>query len=212
MKSLYLEDIQKDLPRTFPDNPLFKPKGQYYVRLCNILKAYSNYNSKIGYAQGLNFLVGNSIFLFQKDEDVFGFIDGMINRFELIKLYGITSNDLNHRLTAISNLIKSNCPDIYSFLSQNYLNPEFFTANWTLTLFSCHMNKEHLFIVWNFMIVFGWKFFDWFIISLLTNFRNTILSYEPTKLSFLMKNIFKSPRFKKDFTKIIKDTINKINN
>ena len=208
----YQEQIEKDITRTFPMDDTFKKGQSNLLKLSQILTAYSNYNANIGYAQGLNFLVGNSIFLFKKDEDVFGFIDGMINRFELVKLYGITSNDLNYRLNKISKLIQSYCPDIYTFLSDNYLNPEFFTANWTLTLFSCHMNKEHLFIIWNFMIVFGWKFFDWFIISLLCNFRNTILTYEPTKLSFLMKNIFKSPRFKNDFNSIIKDTIKKISN
>lgn len=205
----YIEDIEKDLTRTFPSDESFKKGKENLKKLSHILTAYANYNGKIGYAQGLNFLVGNCLFLFNKEEEVFKFVDGMVNKFNLINLYGV-SNDLKKKVDSIGMKIKFFFPELCKFFEDNLLNHEFFTANWVLTLFSCHMNREHLFIVWDFMIVFGWKFFDIFIIEVLKKYNNKIMWCEPAKLSFLMKNLFKSPDFYRDFNNIITCTIKKI--
>lgn len=205
----YLEDIEKDLTRTFPLDETFKKGKENLKKLSHLLTAYANFNRKIGYAQGLNFLVGNCIFLFNTEKEVFIFVDGMINKFNLINLYGV-SNDLKRKVDLIGMQIKKALPELCHFFEYNLLNHEFFTANWVLTLFSCHMNREHLFIVWDFMIVFGWKFFDNFIIEVLQKYWKKIISCEPAKLSSLMKNLFKSPDFAQDFNNIVTCTMDKM--
>ena len=52
----YDEEIKKDLSRTLPNNNTFKKESNNYKKLFNVLKAYSNFNTKIGYAQGMNFI------------------------------------------------------------------------------------------------------------------------------------------------------------
>ena len=205
MKSAYLEDIQKDLPRTFPDNPLFKPKGQYYIRLCNILKAYSNYNSKIGYAQGLNFLVGHSLFAFDKEEEVFIFIDGMIHKFEMENIIGL-KNNLAIKMNMVGELLNFHAKKVIDYLSRNGLTHDFFTANWILTLFANSMKTEIVLKFWSFMIIFGWNFFNFFIVAILNKYTNVIQFSEQTSLPLLMKNLLKTDVFESNFTSIIKDT------
>lgn len=205
MKSLYLEDIQKDLPRTFPDNPLFKPKGEYYIKLCNILKAYSNYNSKIGYAQGLNFLVGHSLFAFDKEEEVFIFIDGMIHKFEMENIIGL-KNNLEIKMNMIGKLLRSHAKKVIEYLSRNGLTHDFFTANWILTIFANSMRTEILFKFWSFMIIFGWNFFNFFIVAILNKYANVIQFSEQTSLPLLMKNLLKTDVFESNFNSIIQDT------
>ena len=205
MKSLYLEDIQKDLPRTFPDNPLFKPKGEYYIKLCNILKAYSNYNSKIGYAQGLNFLVGHSLFAFDKEEEVFIFIDGMIHKFEMENIIGL-KNNLEIKMNMIGKILRSHAKKVIEYLSRNGLTHDFFTANWILTIFANSMRTEILLKFWSFMIIFGWNFFNFFIVAILNKYANVIQFSEQTSLPLLMKNLLKTDVFESNFNSIIQDT------
>ena len=65
-----------------------------YNKLYHILSAYSNYNKNIGYAQGLNFLAANSIFIFEKEVDVFLFLDALIQKFNLENITKIMNDIL----------------------------------------------------------------------------------------------------------------------
>lgn len=53
----WYKDIVQDIPRTFPDHPLLCDlRGRQMLE--RVLLAYSLHNPKIGYCQGMNFLVG----------------------------------------------------------------------------------------------------------------------------------------------------------
>jgi hypothetical protein len=57
--SPYENIINKDLGRSFPGVEMFKdPEGEGQKMLGRVLKCYSLYDHKIGYCQGLGFLVG----------------------------------------------------------------------------------------------------------------------------------------------------------
>lgn len=58
-KSRHEKVIERDLARTFPENEYFKAAdGPGQLSLFNVLKAYSLYDSEIGYCQGIAFVVG----------------------------------------------------------------------------------------------------------------------------------------------------------
>ncbi len=57
--SPYESMIGKDIGRSFPSIDMFKePGGEGQRKLGNVLKCFSLYDQKIGYCQGLGFLVG----------------------------------------------------------------------------------------------------------------------------------------------------------
>jgi len=58
----YERAINQDLGRTFPEIPMFKTE-EVRKQLYNIMKAYSIYDSEVGYCQGLSFIAG--LFLMQ---------------------------------------------------------------------------------------------------------------------------------------------------
>jgi len=65
-ESEFLVQIELDVQRTFPEHILFADEvGQR--RLSNILSAYSVFNPKVGYHQGLNFFVG--VLMMHMDEE-----------------------------------------------------------------------------------------------------------------------------------------------
>ena len=207
-------DIKKDLTRTFPNNELFKYGNIYYNKLYHILTAYSNFNKNIGYIQGLNFLAAHIIYFFEDEIDEFIFLDALIHKFNLDK---ILDNNLNNKyfeiiLENINSFIIKMMPGLNEFLSNIKLNISFFTTNWVLTLFSDSMDTEYISIIWDYMIIFGWKFFNFFILNILTMFESDLLNSTQNNITFIKKNIFRNQRFKNNFHKLIKDTLQIVTN
>ena len=205
----YDTEIKKDLTRTFPDNNLFKYGNNYYNKLYHVLTAFSNYNKNIGYAQGLNFLAAHIIYFFDEEIDEFIFLDSLIHKFDLEKIL-CTSNNNNfyiQLLEDITKYIKQKLPKLSKYLSEIKLNFDFFTTNWVLTLFSNSMETKNLFFIWDYMIIFGWKFFRCFVVAVLMNFENGILKAKHDNITFIMKNMLKNEQFNSDFESIISSTI-----
>ena len=206
-KSIYNDLIIKDIDRTFPYDLNFKQKSQKYYKLYNLLTSYSNYNTSIGYAQGLNFIFANALSYFDNEEEVFIFVDGLINLFKLEKLVGENNSCLVVKIKMFSNLLSKYIPDIIKYLEEKLLTHEFFSTGWLLTLFSNVMKGKNLMITWSFMIIFGWKFFYCFVIQILLFYKEEIYKESENNLSIKMKNLLKEERFNVDIKQIIKNTL-----
>ena len=211
-KSIYNENILKDLPRTFPNDSTFNKNSLGYYKLYNILTSYSNFNKQIGYTQGLNFISAIGLSLFDSEQEVFVFLDGLINRFELDKFMGINNKYLVQNLKHFSNILNKYAPDIISFFDNKLLNHEFFSTNWILTLFSNCMSKNELIIIWCFMIVFGWKFFYCFAIELLNFYKEDIFQTNENELNYKMKKILNDDKFEGNLNVLIKNTFQLMKN
>ena len=210
----YDVDIRKDLTRTFPDNILFKYGNTYYNKLYHILTAYSNFNKNIGYIQGLNFLAANIIYFFEDEIDEFVFLDAIIHKFDFNKILdkNLNNNFFVKKLEKINLLLMKKLPKLNKFLSNIKLNFDFFITNWILTLFSDSMDTEHLTIIWDFMGIFGWKFFEYFVLNVFILCENSILNSTQNNLTYIKKNIFRNENFKKNFNNLIKDTVHSLIN
>ncbi|KAH8912657.1 hypothetical protein BR93DRAFT_905960 [Coniochaeta sp. PMI_546] len=89
LKPIIVEDIEKDLHRTFPDNVRFRPsratnpsrqaaspvgtedKPEIISSLRRVLHAFALYNPRIGYCQSLNFLAGLLLLFVESEEHAF---------------------------------------------------------------------------------------------------------------------------------------------
>lgn len=57
--SIVIVTYSRDIHRTFPDHDMFKDRdGEGQMALFRILKAYSIYDSTLGFCQGMPFCVG----------------------------------------------------------------------------------------------------------------------------------------------------------
>jgi hypothetical protein len=203
----YNDIINNDLLRTFPQDINFKEGKKYYNKLFNLLTCYSNYNRNIGYAQGLNFLFGNAIYLFSSEEEIFLFVDGFINFLELENVLGINNQkNLPEKINYISDILQKYIPDIISVFNEKFVKIEIFLTNWVLTIFSCSMKRYNLIIIWCFMILFGWKFFYCLIIQILKEYKTNIFTLNEVDLCNKMKKILFSNEFNENFNDIINKT------
>ena len=206
----YDQEIQKDLTRTVPDDSSFKYGNTNYNKLYHLLTVYSLYNGKIGYAQGINFIAANIIKLMEKEkeENILVFLDGFLQKFDFGKLLGNEKgNFLQKYLDELSNYLDKFCPEISKFFLNANISHEIFSTNWILTLFSNSMDNKYLFIIWDFLIIFGRNFFMNFVICVLNFFKNEILNEKQNNITFFMRNILRNKKFEENFKLIVDKTI-----
>ena len=139
-------------------------------------------------------------------KEVFLFLDNLINKFELHEILDIKGNKSKKRFDKIDKYVKKFLPDLVKYLESNFLNHEFITSQWIITFFSNSMKPVNLFKIWDFSIVLGWKFINFFIISILLEFKDKIMEYDINKLSIFTRSILKTEEFDSKFHRIIKQT------
>ena len=202
----YDKEIIKDLLRTFPNDNSFHKGAESYNKLFNILKAYSNYNNEIGYAQGMNFIVGKLIKFFKCEKKSFIYLDSLFNKLKMENVMGIY-NCLENKMKIVQYLLNKLCPNIVKFLEKKKINHGIFTASWFITLFSKSFKYDKfLLIIWSFSIIFGWKFIFLFSISVIIAFKDKYSDLDLYDFTQYMKNIFNLDYFKKKFIEIMKLT------
>jgi hypothetical protein len=172
----------------------------------HILSAYSNYNKNIGYTQGLNFLAAHCMYIYKNEIEAFVFLDGLITKFKLENLFGIKNNELNKKLKEIEYIVNKWCPEVNKHLQKIFLNYDFFTCKWMITLFSNNINLKYLFQLWDYMIIFGWKFFKCFIIAVIKFNEKKILNSSLETITKIMNDILKTKEFENNFSNIINET------
>ena len=130
------EVIIKDLHRTYPNNLLFKNKlGDGQRELFRILSCISMKNKKVGYAQGMSFLV--AIFLSYLDEEKsFWMMENLMKNFRMQEIYLQGFPGLKKNFFVFLKLIKKILPNIYTQLTNAKLYPAIYASSWYLTCFT----------------------------------------------------------------------------
>eukprot|EP00002_Diphylleia_rotans_P028555 TRINITY_DN5770_c0_g2_i4.p1 TRINITY_DN5770_c0_g2~~TRINITY_DN5770_c0_g2_i4.p1 ORF type:complete len:508 (-),score=88.58 TRINITY_DN5770_c0_g2_i4:278-1801(-) len=69
--------IQNDVSRTFPDHPFYQDGYEGKQNLAVILKAFANYDTTVGYCQGMNFIAGVLLTLMEPEDAFWAFVQMM---------------------------------------------------------------------------------------------------------------------------------------
>ena len=207
-KSEYFDIIKKDIYRTVPNSN--KKEVSKLKMLFSLLNAYANFNREIGYAQGMNFITEKLFSKYNSETEMFIILDSIINKLKLESVLGL-SNTLEKHMTIISHLIEEYIPSVYRYFIKTKLNHEIMTANWIITLFSNSCNNDLLFIIWDFILVYEWKFIYLFTISIIKYHKKKILVLNNSNFSIFSKNILRSQFFYDNFKKIISLTFDLMN-
>ena len=130
------EVIIKDLHRTYPNNLLFKNKlGDGQRELFRILSCISMKNKKVGYAQGMSFIV--AIFLSYLDEEKsFWMMENLMKNFRLQDSYLQGFPGLKRNFFVFLKLMKKLLPNIFTKLTNVKLYPAIYASSWYLTCFT----------------------------------------------------------------------------
>ncbi|KAL2164851.1 hypothetical protein VTH06DRAFT_147 [Thermothelomyces fergusii] len=127
LKAVIIEDIEKDLYRTFPDNVRFKPpppppgtcqpgqpqpEPEIITSLRRVLHAFAIYNPRIGYCQSLNFLAGLLLLFVETEEQAFWLLN-VITRVYLPGTHEMSLEGSKIDLGVLMTALKESLPGVW---------------------------------------------------------------------------------------------------
>jgi len=169
----YARQIQKDLPRTSPQNKYFAEGSPGIKSLENVLNTFAKYDPQIGYVQGMNFIAAS--LLFHADEYVTFWILVMIFEiFEMRDIYLPRLPGLSKHCQIIDMLIFNYQPSIYLHLCEHEIKVDVFCTEWILALFASVIPVENMANFYDILLSEGWPFFYKIILAFLQHFEKQI--------------------------------------
>ena len=149
--------IIKDLDRTFPLCQLFKEKyGMGQRKLFRVLSNYSKFNQKLGYVQGMGYLVGIFL-LYMNEESSFYMLYSFIKNYGFEGLYSLGFPDLKKKFYVLLNLEKKYIPKIYEILKRDSVYISIYASEWFLCLFSKDLKPNALVRIFDVFLLEGYK-------------------------------------------------------
>ncbi|KAL4908500.1 hypothetical protein BDW74DRAFT_101185 [Aspergillus multicolor] len=132
--------IGKDIGRSFPNVEMFRdPNGEGQQMLGRVLKCFSLYDTKIGYCQGLGFVVG-PLLMHMTDAEAFCVLVRLMDHYDLRTCYLPDLSGLHLRVYQFQNLLSRLRPQLFEHLESLGVEPVY-VSQWFLSFFavSCPM-------------------------------------------------------------------------
>ncbi|CAK7215779.1 hypothetical protein SCUCBS95973_002593 [Sporothrix curviconia] len=128
--------IGKDLGRSFPGVEMFRePDGDGQRMLGSVLKSYSLHEPRIGYCQGLAFLVG-PLLMHMPDKEAFCVLVKLMENYDLRSSYMPDLAGLHVRIYQFRELLRSTLPELSSHLEDLQVDPAAYVSQWFLSFFA----------------------------------------------------------------------------
>ncbi|KAF9184179.1 GTPase-activating protein [Haplosporangium sp. Z 11] len=188
--SSHEKQIQRDMSRTFPNHEYFQAEGLGQESLFNVVKAYSLYDTEVGYCQGLSFVVG-PLLLNMPDEEAFCVLVRMMSSYEMRGHYTPDMNMLQLRLYQFEQLMEETVPLIFKHFQNQGIRSTMYASQWFMTLFAYKFPLDLVFRVYDILFVEGIESLLRFAIALLKANHDKILNHDfETLIEFLKNGLF----------------------
>jgi hypothetical protein len=181
-----LSRIKTDISRTFPSHPFFNETGQR--ALCNVLSAYSVVNPKVGYCQGMNFLVG-ILLLTMNEESAFWTLDVLMKKYDLENFFLPDVPNLNASLLQYSALIETLFPEIWTHFRNEGVDVSMFAPPWFHTLFARDSQLSFVFRLWDIFLNEGISIIFRVALAILRESQGILLKMDQVALVQYLKGV-----------------------
>ncbi|KAG0239748.1 GTPase-activating protein [Mortierella sp. GBA43] len=175
--SSHEKQITRDLSRTFPNHEYFQANGPGQEALFNVVKAYSLYDTEVGYCQGLSFVVG-PLLLNMPEEEAFCMLVRMMNNYEMRGHYTPDMSELQLRLFQFEQLMEETIPLVYKHLRHQGVRSTMYASQWFMTLFAYKFPLDLVFRVFDTILLEGIDTILRFAIALLKASHDRILNLD----------------------------------
>ncbi|KAH8804656.1 GTPase activating protein-like protein [Xylogone sp. PMI_703] len=146
--------IGKDLGRSFPGVEMFRdPDGDGQRMLGRVLKCFSLYDTKIGYCQGLGFLVG-PLLMHMGDKQAFCVLVRLMEHYDLRSCFLPDLSGLHVRIYQFRELLKQHLPDLSQHLDALQIEPGY-VSQWFLSFFAVTCPLPMLFRIYDVIFAEG---------------------------------------------------------
>lgn len=151
-----IEEIEKDVDRTFPEHPYFASGQPGEKRLRKILRAFALHNPRISYCQSLNFIAG-MILLFLEEEEAFWLLATIIEKLLPPDYYTKDMIGTYVDQFVFAHIIKKCLPNIHGTLESHQLQLPLITVQWFMCLFVNTLRSEVTLRIWDMFLNEGNK-------------------------------------------------------
>ncbi|KAK2749409.1 hypothetical protein FQN57_006342 [Myotisia sp. PD_48] len=126
--------IGKDVGRSFPNVEMFRDsQGEGQKMLGQVLKCFSLYDSKIGYCQGLGFVVG-PLLMHMTEAEAFCVLVRLMEHYDLRSCFLPTLAGLHLRIFQFQSILSSHLPELHAHLDELKIEPVYI-SQWFLSFF-----------------------------------------------------------------------------
>ncbi|KAI8613656.1 rab-GTPase-TBC domain-containing protein [Chytriomyces sp. MP71] len=184
--------IQRDLARTFPKHPHFADAGgPGQESLMNVIKAYSVYDTEVGYCQGIAFVTG-PLLLNMPDEEAFCVLVNLMKEYHFRGLYTPNMVGLQLRLYQFERLLAEMFPAVSKHFEANDIKPTMYASQWFMTVFAYRFPLEIVFRILDTIFAQGLESIFRFSFALLKKNQAHLLSLTDMQalLDFLKNGLF----------------------
>ncbi|KAJ6162648.1 Protein of unknown function DUF3405 [Penicillium chrysogenum] len=127
--------IGKDIGRSFPNVEMFRdPNGEGQQMLGRVLRCFSLYDTKIGYCQGLGFVVG-PLLMHMTDAEAFCVLVRLMDHYKLRTCYLPDLSGLHLHVYQFQNLLARHRPVLFQHLEALHVEPVY-VSQWFLSFFA----------------------------------------------------------------------------
>ncbi|KAF4587453.1 Rab-GAP/TBC domain protein [Ophiocordyceps camponoti-floridani] len=146
--------IGKDLGRSFPGVDMFRDSdGDGQRMLGRVLKSFSLYDAKIGYCQGLAFLVG-PLLMHMPDKQAFCVLVRLMERYDLRACFLPDLSGLHVRIFQFRELLRLNFPVLSTHLEDLQVETAY-VSQWFLSFFAVTCPLPMLFRIYDVIFAEG---------------------------------------------------------
>ncbi|CAO3590623.1 unnamed protein product [Absidia cylindrospora] len=204
MSSPYDKMIQRDLARTFPGHDYFKEQdGVGQEGLYNVVRAYSVYDTEVGYCQGLAFIVG-PLLLNMPDEEAFCVLISLMSNYGLRGHFTPNMEGLHLRIYQFESLVAEHLPHISRHLQRRGIDSTMFASQWFMTLFAYKFPLDLVFRMYDMIFAQGLEVILKFALALLKRNETHLLQLDfEHLLDFLKNGLFEE--YKDDERQLVQD-------
>ncbi|OTB06333.1 hypothetical protein M426DRAFT_55592 [Hypoxylon sp. CI-4A] len=146
--------IGKDLGRSFPGVDMFRdPDGDGQRMLGRVLKCFSLYDQKIGYCQGLAFLVG-PLLMHMPDNQAFCVLVRLMEHYDLRSCFLPDLSGLHVRIYQFRELLRQHLATLSNHLDELQVDPAY-VSQWFLSFFAVTCPLPMLFRIYDVIFAEG---------------------------------------------------------
>ena len=146
-----IDQIDADLPRTFPNHPWIQDEGQEPLR--RILIAFAMHNVSLGYTQGLNSVAALLLLAADREEETtFWLLNALVQGKVAPDTYAPTLAGAHIEMNTLGVLVEEKCPNIakhFDRMKEPKCIPALYSTEWFICLFSTSFPSETTARVWD---------------------------------------------------------------
>eukprot|EP00742_Colponemidia_sp_Colp-10_P005023 GILJ01005368.1.p1 GENE.GILJ01005368.1~~GILJ01005368.1.p1 ORF type:complete len:388 (+),score=28.74 GILJ01005368.1:122-1165(+) len=170
--------IGLDLGRTFPNVPFFKdPESPGQTMLGRVLLAYSRYDPRVGYVQGMNFLTAFLLW-HASEEDAFWLLVALMESFRLRSIFLPGFPGLALQCAHLSKLIQTHLPHLYRHMTNVECDIQMFATDWFFTLFTSMVPLTAVTLFMDDFFTRGWKSFFQLALTILSKLQSDLIQLD----------------------------------